>query len=151
MSKLPPPLPLKLDLRIDDASVTVRHALSQVTKTLQDAHVGQESVGTVEIVIAEALNNVLEHAYAETGPVKIDLSLSAVNQNIIVAITDTGAPMPNLTLPEGKQANLDVATQDLPEGGFGWFLIHEMTEALTYQRHESCNILTLNIPTTCED
>jgi serine/threonine-protein kinase RsbW len=35
---------------------------------------------------------------------------------------------------------------DLPEGGFGWFLIRELTKDLQYVRHEDQNRLTFSIP-----
>ena len=34
----------------------------------------------------------------------------------------------------------------LPEGGFGWFLIQDLTQALCYYRRESRNYLAFNIP-----
>ena len=33
------------------------------------------------------------------------------------------------------------APQDLPEGGFGWFLIRSLTRDLTYLREDGYNML----------
>jgi serine/threonine-protein kinase RsbW len=41
--------------------------------------------------------------------------------------------MPNLQLPQGAPADLS-DLDDLPEGGFGWFLIRAMTSDLVYHR-----------------
>ena len=49
--------------------------------------------------------------------------------------------MPHL----GKPANLDVAFEDLPEGGFGWFLIQDLAKDVLYARVENENRLSLRL------
>ena len=61
---------------------------------------------------------------------------------------DNGAPMPDETLPAPKQVSTDVALEDLPEGGFGWFLIHNVTKDLSYRREEGWNYLNFSVPAT---
>ncbi|WP_348540063.1 hypothetical protein [Ruegeria sp. HKCCE4148] len=31
----------------------------------------------------------------------------------------------------------------MPEGGFGWFLIHQLTSDIQYERRDGCNRLSL--------
>ncbi|WP_245605407.1 ATP-binding protein [Roseicyclus elongatus] len=38
------------------------------------------------------------------------------------------------------------AATDLPEGGFGWLLIHQISTALTYRRDGGENRLSLTLP-----
>ena len=65
-------------------------------------------------------------------------------------VSDTGAPMPGLCLPEGQfQPLKDLA--DLPEGGFGWFLIRSLTEGLAYQRSKGLNRLSFQLPAKQSD
>ena len=40
----------------------------------------------------------------------------------------------------------DTALEDLPEGGFGWHLIHSLTNDLTYLRTGGCNRLRFLLP-----
>jgi serine/threonine-protein kinase RsbW len=97
--------------------------------------------GTVEIVLAEVLNNIVEHAYAEgTGPIR--LGLDPVPQGTRWSVEDEGLPMPGGALPAG---NLPAPT-DLSEGGFGWHLIRSLTQDLAYQRIGRVNRLTFVIP-----
>jgi serine/threonine-protein kinase RsbW len=98
------------------------------------------SRGTVEIVLAEALNNVVEHAYATySGTIKIRVTPG--DGFLFVRIVDSGLPMPAQELPNGR---LGIATeiQDLKEGGFGWYLIRTLSQDLAYLRDGGLNILS---------
>ena len=44
-------------------------------------------------------------------------------------------------LPDGRLAAA-AEIQDLPEGGFGWYLIRTLTTDLTYLREGICNTLS---------
>ncbi len=48
--------------------------------------------------------------------------------------------MPDGELPIGRLTDPKIA-KDLPEGGFGWFLIRNLSQDLTYDRDEDKNIL----------
>ncbi len=100
----------------------------------------EDSRGSVEIVVAEVLNNVVEHAYAQyTG--KIDLRITRHPAFLAVKVADAGLPMPGGELPGSKLADVS----DLPEGGFGWFLIRTLTQDLSYRRDGERNLLSLSI------
>lgn len=103
----------------------------------------EDSRGTVEIVLAEVLNNVVEHAYARyPGP--IEVTITSGQGYLFVRMVDRGLPMPNEDLPGaglGKAPNI----QDLPEGGFGWYLIRSLSQELTYLRDGPDNVLSFCI------
>jgi serine/threonine-protein kinase RsbW len=54
--------------------------------------------------------------------------------------------MPGLCLPAGKFQPLDDLA-DLPEGGFGWYLIRSLTEELSYRRSNGINRLSFQLCT----
>ncbi|MBK8438418.1 MAG: ATP-binding protein [Rhodobacter sp.] len=96
---------------------------------------------TAEIVLAEVLNNIVEHAYAAgTGPIRLSLALGEGVLNC--RIEDEGAAMPGETLPAGRLPN----PADLPEGGFGWHLIRTLGHQLSYRRSGSTNQLRFSLP-----
>lgn len=124
-----------------------------VTRTLQGINGMLAEEGTApppesswELVIAEVLNNIVEHAYQDRAGGRIILTLRFLPDRLNVEFTDFGIPMPSGAPPEGAPADLDVATEDLPEGGFGWFLIRSLTEDLAYCHDGNSNHLTLSIP-----
>lgn len=100
--------------------------------------------GTAEIVLAEVLNNIVEHAYTEkTG--EICISLNPQPRGIHVRVCDKGLPFPHDELPLGGPPRLG-SVVDLPEGGFGWFLIRNLVQDLTYRREAACNHLSFLLP-----
>jgi serine/threonine-protein kinase RsbW len=101
---------------------------------------------TAQLVLAEVLNNVVEHAFAACSGV-IEISLQAVPGGVCCLVVDGGAALPDGlppgTLPDGMGGALD----DLPEGGFGWHLIRTLTADLSYQRQRGRNHISFTIRT----
>ena len=104
--------------------------------------------GTAEIVLAEVLNNIVEHAYADISG---DILITLCNQpgGVVVDIHDQGHPFPQETLPQGTLPKT-CPTNGLPEGGFGWFLIRSLVQNLTYRRDKLGNHLSFILPTEAD-
>ncbi|MCF6444812.1 ATP-binding protein [Nereida sp. MMG025] len=101
--------------------------------------------GACEIVVAEVLNNIVEHACNGGEDGWIELCFAANETATLFTVSDNGVPMPDLRLPPLKNPIIDGAVGDLPEGGFGWALIHTLTQTLTYKRTAGVNTLTFEI------
>lgn len=131
---------VSLSRTLDSSLVAVSAGLQEMfsSNLLLELSVGSRA--TVEIVLAEVLNNVVEHAYANY-PGSIDIGITAGNGFMFVRIVDAGLPMPGEELPGGR---LGKATdiQDLQEGGFGWYLIRSLSQDLSYLRDGNMNILS---------
>jgi serine/threonine-protein kinase RsbW len=134
-------------LVIPAAPDAVRQALSVACATYLLRSLTEDSRGTAEIVIAEALNNIVEHAYADSEG-EIELLLKRTGGKLSVLITDRGLPMPGGTAPEGRLAEPD--PDDLPEGGFGWFLIRSLSQDLRYCRADGRNHLFFRLDAETE-
>ena len=111
----------------------------------RDMPLGGSLSGVVEIVLAEVLNNVVEHAYAAHGRGVVEVEVELTPAALLFRVLDDGRPMPEGDAPAGAAHDLDVVTDDLPEGGFGWFLIRELTDDLRYRRIGNRNELTFQI------
>lgn len=138
------PPELHLVFRADPASI--RRSLAGMLVCPPLSGLTQEARGVAELVLAEALNNVAEHAYGEEGgPVEITLRGEA--EGIRCLIVDAGRSMPDGRLPEGRLPACTGATlQDLPEGGFGWHLIRALCADLAYVRRADRNHLMFLLP-----
>ncbi|NPD17735.1 ATP-binding protein [Xinfangfangia sp. D13-10-4-6] len=97
----------------------------------------------VEVLLAEVLNNIVEHAYSQ-GEGEIRLLLRLEPTRLCLTIEDEGQPMPQGQLPEGQLP----AAEALPEGGFGWFLIRSLSTEVGYMRRGNTN--RLDIAMNCE-
>ena len=125
--------------------VAVRSALEYARQSWHGAGVDPEICNTGEQVLAEVLNNVVEHAQAGRPDGQIELDTRLRNDGVICAVRDDGAEMPGQELPEGKIHDLAMGRDDLPEGGFGWYMIHTLTEDLRYERQNGWNRLEFRI------
>ncbi len=131
---------------VQSSEMAVREALNGVIEGLRPLALDVEEVGTVEIVLAEALNNIVEHAYpVPAADQPIDINCNICSDGLHVTIEDKGHPMPDGKAPIGMAQNLDVDLMDLPEGGFGWFLIQDLAKDVRYHRHDTVNRLDLRI------
>lgn len=123
----------------------VRQAMQDLMPRLKAEPARTDCCQAVEIALTEALNNIVEHAFAPpfSGARSIKLRYAWDGDLLRIELADNGKPPPDGVLPEGRPAAIDVPRDDLPEGGFGWFLIRSLTRQIRYERHEEINRLTL--------
>ncbi len=98
---------------------------------------------SVELGVAEALNNITEHAYAGQAPGPVHLLAVLRPGRLKVRLQDHGAPLPGRVAPSGERPPTDPARDTLPEGGFGWFLIRDLANGVDYRRAGGVNRLML--------
>lgn len=115
----------------------VRRALRQLDQASAAAGLSADARISVEVVLAEVLNNIVEHAYAgQSGEIRITVSPGQMGLQFQVA--DDGRPMPGDVLPAGLPPALE---GEVPEGGFGWHLIRSLAEDITYRREGGRNLI----------
>lgn len=136
---------LVIDLAFEGTLMNVRNALEEVVECLHPMGLEIEERGTVELVLAEVLNNVVEHAYAGRQPGQVRLSCHRDAQGLHFTVGDDGIAMPDGTFPLPSPDLLPVRNPDAAEGGFGWFLIGDLARDVTYRRKGGRNTLTFRI------
>lgn len=135
-------LPSTIEKRIPADYRWVRRAIHEVEDELVAAGVASEDIGSISIFLAEALNNVVEHAFNEEDGQAITLVIRARRNALLFEIRDNGRPMPAGRAPDGNNPmSEDNQFDAMPEGGFGWFLIRELVQDLVYDRQNNENIL----------
>lgn len=129
----------------------VRKALVDTIAALRFLDLSGEEYGSIELVLAEVMNNIVEHAYANNPDGMIELEIAPSERGLNCILRDDGQPMPDGSVPMGvlpsQNAGPSTDIEDLPEGGFGWFLIRDLARDLQYTRHNGKNILTFYIAT----
>lgn len=123
----------------------VRRAIHETMDVLEVCRLSAEDLGSVEIVLAEALNNIVEHAYPDGDPGEIHLVLRLRNSGLMVEISDRGRPMPNGRAPIGNHPMAEFNDDPMPEGGYGWYLIRELVQDLIYDRRDGANYLIFRL------
>jgi len=133
----------KFKMSFRATKLEARQALAAISKRLRSSDLTQDRAGEVEIALAEAINNVVEHAYADSEPGLVRILCSLRTEHLDIRICDTGTPLAQSRLPLGLAADVSVPRSELPEGGFGWFLIRELTSDVRYDRCGLINHLSL--------
>ena len=160
--------------------VVVRNVLADIRQRFRD-DVCDDTLGRLELVLAEVMNNVAEHGPQPRDPANrippgsaprqsippdggagdiisnsgsslrrrpstpaIHLCIVRHTNGLACAVTDDGVSLPDhCLLPRSLPAPND---EGLPVGGFGWFLIQDLTQALCYYREERRNFLAFSVP-----
>ena len=129
--------------------IGTRNAMAQITTDLSQL-LPPERVGIIEIALTEIFNNIVEHAYADMPDGEIRLRAFLQDSILRFEICDDGMPLPGLELPAGREQDLSVSRENLPEGGFGWMLIRTAARDLHYDRNDgtSCLQVTFDLAET---
>ena len=97
----------------------------------------------VRLCLAEALNNIVEHAYDGVPDRSIHAKIRLEPSRFQIVLIDEGKPMPGGMLPDGTSPFEDDTSDPLPEGGFGWLLIRSQMDGVDYDRRDGKNVLRL--------
>ncbi len=135
---------IAIDERINGDARSVSAFLVETRARLVDVQHPAAGDVTWEVVLAEVLNNVVEHAYRDTDAGQIEIALRFFTE-FEATICDRGVAMPGCALPPGAPHDLDAGKDELPEGGFGWNLIHRLTKEMDYTREGDENRLRFTL------
>ncbi|WP_424831640.1 ATP-binding protein [Ruegeria sp.] len=132
-----------LELNFRAIAAPASAGIKLLGERLSDMGLPAEKIGDIKIALAEAINNVVEHAYADMAPAEVHIKCTLCPNRLDVELSDTGNPMPGLRLPGGIPASVETPRPNLPEGGFGWYLIRQLTSEIQYDRVDGRNQLFL--------
>lgn len=123
----------------------VRAAIRNASDYIAEFNVSQEDLTSVELSLAEVLNNVVEHAYDGTTDGVVELRIWIQDPHIYIRILDTGRPMPNGRLPLGNPADVGREGCEQDEGGYGLYMIRQLARKLRYTRFGPYNQMSFRI------
>lgn len=135
------------EIKTESNAESVRSALGKTAAWLSAHNIVDADAGNVEIVLAEALNNIVEHAQMLPDEM-IAISIALSDDHLLCTIRDTGIHSDVLV----KSPSLATSTPDdigaLPEGGFGISLIQAITSNIEYFPVLQGNLVALTVPLT---
>lgn len=123
----------------------VRDTLAAIRGRFQH-DIGADAMGRLELVLAEVMNNVAKHGVGKGGRTVPLIHICIVSHDcgLACALTDDGDRLPSECLLPRSLPQLP--DNELPEGGFGWYLIQDLTQELCYYREDTRNFLAFRIP-----
>lgn len=130
--------------RFTSSDHATRTVLLELIEGLSAKGVCDDDLANIELILAEALNNVVEHAYTD-APGPVELLIEIGGRGLSCQIVDNGHPIPSGEAPDPPLPTIEPPA-DIPEGGFGWHIIRCLTTDLSYKRDGSRNTLYLLVP-----
>lgn len=131
---------LRLPARLD----RLEEARAFVLDSARDLGLSGAVINKVELVLEEALVNVIRHAY-DGGPGDVEIACSLTpgpkgGKRFLVEIRDTG---PSFDPNQGPPPDLESSLEERRIGGLGIHLMRNMTDELVWERIEPHNVLRL--------
>ena len=122
----------------DDPAVASLGALAAAEDFASEAGLDARGGARLAVVVEELVSNAIRHG-AANGTISIDLSLTAVDGEIAVALVDDGVAF-------DPTAERNFAGPDAENGGgVGLVLINAWANALTYRREAGRNVIELRL------
>lgn len=97
-------------------------------------------VFNLNLVLEEAVVNVINYAYPKEEHESIYLSAKIQDGSIIFVLSDTGKEFDPTLVPD---ADITLSAEDRQIGGLGIFLIRQIMNEVKYERIDGKNVLTL--------
>lgn len=137
----PAPRPARFEMAVALAEIgpTVERVIDTCRSHLPDGADGVEVGDCIALALTEVLNNCVEHAYQGSGRGRVIIETELPPGAVILHVSDRGRPPP---LSLVRAAPLP-DPEDMPESGWGWALIHRLSDRVDYARRDGWNRLTL--------
>lgn len=132
---------IRFHLRGSEDFDAVRIGLCKFMLNLETLHT-QYNLGDIELVLAEVLNNIVEHGSEDAQKHPISMRWSNADQ-LCITIIDSGRCIPSEIITNANMPDLHVGFSNLPEGGFGWALVNAICCKVCPKRRGSFNTLRL--------
>jgi serine/threonine-protein kinase RsbW len=130
-----------------EKSIILANDISEISRLYEfveevgnDFELSPDIVFNLNLVLEEAVVNIINYAYPKEEHESIYLSARMHEGSIILVLTDTGKEFDPTAAPE---ADVTLSADDRQIGGLGIFLIRQIMNEVKYERIEGKNVLTL--------
>ena len=130
-----------------EKSIILANDISEISRLYEfieelgsDFSLSPDIVFNLNLVLEEAVVNIINYAYLKEDHESIYLSAKMHEGSIVLVLTDTGKEFDPTAVPE---ADVTLSADDRQIGGLGIFLIRQIMNEVKYERIEGKNVLTL--------
>lgn len=106
----------------------------------EEMSLSPELIFNLNLVLEEAVSNVILYAYPKEEHQEISLSVQKKGNSIILILTDSGMEFDPTLIPD---ADITLSAEERQIGGLGIFLIRQIMNKVEYQRINGQNVLRL--------
>lgn len=130
-----------------EKSIILANDISEISRLYEfieelgsDFSLSPDIVFNLNLVLEEAVVNIINYAYPKEDHESIYLSAKMHEGSIVLVLTDTGKEFDPTAVPE---ADVTLSADDRQIGGLGIFLIRQIMNEVRYERIDGKNVLTL--------
>ena len=144
ISSMPRPNGGPILVSYTSSNLGTRRAMQALLDGLRPVDLSPTDAGHLEVALVEVLNNIVKHAYCGHDTGLIEITCQPFDDFLSFDIVDAGLQMPDRCVPDNPLPRTNFPGT-LPEGGFGWFLIRQLSYDIDYSRPKDINHLHLKI------
>ena len=130
-----------------EKSIILANDISEISRLYEfveevgnDFELSPDIVFNLNLVLEEAVVNIINYAYPKEEHESIYLSARMHEGSIVLVLTDTGKAFDPTAAPD---ADISLSADERQIGGLGIFLIRQIMNEVKYERIDGKNILTL--------
>lgn len=131
---------MKKQLTIHNRIEELTQVATFVEELCEEMKLGAEWVFNLNLVLEEAVTNVIMYAYPEGEDHEIWLTATTQDGMLSLVLQDEGKPFDPTEVPD---ADVTLSAEERPIGGLGIFLIRQIMDEVNYQYVDSRNVLTM--------
>ena len=106
----------------------------------EEMNLTPELIFNLNLVLEEAVSNVILYAYGEEKHKEISLMANMSDGNLVFVLTDSGKEFDPTKVPD---ADITLSAEEREIGGLGIYLIRQIMNKVEYQRIDKRNVLTM--------
>lgn len=133
---------MEWNLTLNSQLTELENVKQALNKILDEAGLTAVVIEDAQLIAEEILVNIIQYGYENSNDGHIDLRLEINEKNLIMTFKDGGKPFNPLTEVVTPDRDRDDDERSL--GGFGFFLVQELSERVDYTYHDGKNILTVS-------
>lgn len=130
-----------------EKKLTIENQLDQLTlvasfveELCDELGLGADVVFNLNLVLEEAMTNVIMYGHPEGGKHDIELTARADDGVLSLTVEDDGVAFDPTEVPD---ADVTLSAEERSIGGLGIFLIRQIMDEVFYQRVNEHNVLTM--------
>jgi len=127
-------------LELPAATASVERARRAVHEFLAPHALTPQQVYAVEVVLEEALMNIVMHAFPKPEGHGIELVVSIDDEQVVLRFEDDGIPFDPLSIDAPPRP---ASIEQAEPGGLGLLFVRERSRSLVYERRDGRNVLTV--------
>ena len=130
----------RLELRIVNRLEEIDRVNSEVNAFAERHGIDSKTRRTLNLVFDELLNNTISYAYEDHEEHEIDLTVAVSENRLYATISDDGKPFNPF---DNRAPDTQLSVEDRPIGGLGVHLVRNVMDHVTYERHGSNNVVSM--------